>query len=391
MKIAVMGLRNYDNMGDVLIVDSVDYLVNNIAEAELVRIDMAPKRKLLRTNRAELAYLKLLDVSFHVSKKILPGTRLTYSLGYLYRDTINKLSGIEEEIKNVDGVIIACGMFKFSTQELDFVYERIVALAQKHGIPVMFDAMGVENYDSRNYRARKLKEAVNQRNVKSFTIREGKEAYEEFITSYQCNPNLSVECVGDPAYWAPEVFGLSRDMNAQYVGINLIRPSVFVNYGGVTSADDVERAYKRLLLGLMEKGVAFKLFCNGLYSDYLLGEQLVKELNLPADVLLPMPTSSCELVNQIISFRTVFAARLHAAIISYSFGIPFIGFEWTYKIRRVYEEMEMSEYLFDIKTVSAEDIMVAMKTIHMDENAANLVDHKERTKKAIERFVEQCS
>jgi polysaccharide pyruvyl transferase WcaK-like protein len=67
-------------------------------------------------------------------------------------------------------------------------------------------------------------------------------------------------------------------------------------------------------------------------QDMQFGHRLVIDLNLPPATLLPAPTTSKELISDILGFDIILAARMHAGIVSTALEVPTLGLIWSEKI-----------------------------------------------------------
>jgi polysaccharide pyruvyl transferase WcaK-like protein len=138
--------------------------------------------------------------------------------------------------------------------------------------------------------------------------------------------------VADPVLWLKEMLSGTKSVNSKLIGINLINPHNFRDYGGELSYEKVLNFYKNLITELQLKGQLFKLFSNGMSQDMQFGQRLVTDLNLPPATLLPAPTTSKELIDDILGFDIILAARMHAGIVSTALEVPTLGLIWSEKI-----------------------------------------------------------
>jgi polysaccharide pyruvyl transferase WcaK-like protein len=116
------------------------------------------------------------------------------------------------------------------------------------------------------------------------------------------------------------------------IGLNLINPNNFRDYGGELSYEKVLNFYKNLITELQLSGEGFKLFSNGMSQDMQFGQRLLTDLNLPDSALLSAPSTSKQLISNILDFDIILAARMHAGIVSTSLEVPTLGLIWSDKI-----------------------------------------------------------
>jgi polysaccharide pyruvyl transferase WcaK-like protein len=67
-------------------------------------------------------------------------------------------------------------------------------------------------------------------------------------------------------------------------------------------------------------------------QDMQFGQRLLTDLNLPTSTLLEAPTTSKELISEILNFEIILAARMHAGIVSTALEVPTLGLIWSDKI-----------------------------------------------------------
>lgn len=388
-KIAVIGMRSFDNIGDILLCDSVDWLVKKIANTEVVQLDMTPIYS-LRLHLGQKIIRWMLNFLYRGFKKFFKNSEWCWCFGYLEQVYIQRIYGIQKKTQDVDGIIMACGMLKYETQELDFIYEYLISLCEKRNISFMLDAVGVEAINTRNARARHLKAFLKKPCVKMITTREGKRGVDLLKTNYELT-NVDIRAVGDPAFWIDECYGIKKTAETGMVGIGIIRPTIFTDYGKEFEAQRLELLYKKLFNQLEKDHIKWKVFCNGLVSDYLYAEQWLEEEGIPKERLAPRPTTGEELVKQIAEFDLIMGARLHACITAYSLDIPAVGFIWTDKVRYVTQVMGNEKYFLDENNLKVEtlyDMIMSIKDNPYNYTLMQKEEWKSKTAISIKAFVE---
>jgi polysaccharide pyruvyl transferase WcaK-like protein len=357
--IAVVGMSSFDNIGDIMLCDSVKYLVKRAdAEVNVFTVDMYPiYHERVRHN---WTYQCLYRIYRNVRKKF-PRSMLCYLCGSLALKKLLNIVKFEDQLRKADAMIVACGMVKFKTQDLDFIYEIILKISAKYRIPVMLDAVGVEKYDDRYVRAKYLRKALRSPWLKMITTREGNHGLNELKNGYQIASHIDIRAVGDPAFWIDECYGIQRKQNTETIGIGIIRPSIFEDYGKNTSSHKLWNIYKELLKKLEEEHLDWRIFSNGLVSDHVQAEKLLEELSISKDKLLPRPTNGPELLEQISGFKVVMGARLHACICAYALGIPSVGFIWYDKILHHEESIHNEKNFLKEEELTADNLLRVIK------------------------------
>ncbi len=290
-------------------------------------------------------------------------------------------------IKNSDKIVLSVGMFKFATQDLSYSFDMITEIASKYNKPLLMSAMSIAKPDVNDWRYHQLVRAVNRSCVKMITSRDGESGLER-LNKYYVQHNQRTDYVGDPALWIPECYHVQKN-NGDVIGVNVIRKGIYSAYGNEMFSDDkMMNLYKEIINELEVRGHKWVLFCNGMELDYQVGEQIISELSLPKNKLLPRPNSGKELVEMISSFKAVFGARLHACITSVSLGVPVSGLLWDDKLRFFSRTMKISQFFSEInelKGCKVVDKIEAAMEYRLDVD--NIKLYKDRTLMSIKEFV----
>ncbi len=378
MKVVITGLIDYINYGDQFIARCVEYLVQQVkSDVELVELSFIYHTDSLPH--------KIMYKAFKYCQN-----KHDYPKAYKLLRTMNK-TAYENAIKDADAIIFAGGSFKYGTQLIWAYYSIIVELANKYGIPVMFDAMNVQNYKDDDWRCVCLKQHLNYPSVKMFTSRDGMAGVNRINQSYKTNSELLVFPAGDPAYWIKECYGINKDNESKKIGINLIQTKNFVNYGGSLSNDDVMIIYERLITELVNNNYEYELFTNGLQGDYKMGLELKERLNEKGIRLLDIrvPQNDRDLVEIISQYKIIVGARLHACICAYSLDIPVVGIVWDEKLLHFSEMAKIENSFFDEKSLSGYTLYESViKNMEREYDQVTKEKWKNATKETIKEFLQ---
>jgi polysaccharide pyruvyl transferase WcaK-like protein len=332
LKVGVLGLTSNSNIGDYLLAEATKYLLKQYSETlVIVDIDLDPRGPNTHPG------LKALNLKIYNAMRVLQpavfavirSKRLQYLYQYFYWHT--KLNWhYRKSLKNLDAIVFSGGGFiKFKTQGLNYLDEQILKIANKNNIPVMMSAVGIEGYDAKDIRCQMLKKSLNLPVVKVITTRDD---HQTLTGSYLARKDIVSSQVADPVLWLKEMLGQPEPAKSKLIGLNLINPHNFRDYGGELSYEKVLNFYKNLITELQQSGERFKLFSNGMSQDMQFGQRLLTDLNLPTSTLLEAPTTSKELISEILNFEIILAARMHAGIVSTALEVPTLGLIWSDKI-----------------------------------------------------------
>ena len=141
------------------------------------------------------------------------------------------------------------------------------------------------------------------------------------------------EKVADPAVWANEAYGISKDQTSKMIGVGIGRAGLFMANDINISGNEIQDLYERIVVELVNRNFAVQLFTNGLLSDNSMAEKVKKSLqDKGMQVSLRIPHKDRGLVEILSSYQAVIATRLHSCIISYSLDIPAVGLVWNDKL-----------------------------------------------------------
>lgn len=292
-------------------------------------------------------------------------------------------------LKNADGLIIAAGSFKYSTQSLWMYYSLLCECCKELEVPVMFDAMNIQRFSATDQRCKILRNHANYDCVKMISSRDGDSGVKRLRESYIDNPKIELLPVGDPALWIPECYGVLAGKPRKLIGINLIRSTIFLDYGGNVTEDRLISAYADLIKILNSKDIAWEFFTNGMKSD----EKIVIEICRKAGIdrkkhKIHIPKNDKELVEMIASYKGIVGARLHACICAYALDVPMCGFVWDEKVSGVANLAKMKKYFCTEDDLSGKKLYEKLcMSIENGYDRENREFWKQKTKASIEYFL----
>lgn len=348
-KIALAGLVNDKNLGDLVIFDSTKFLLSQASNSETYGVDISKAYR--RLPFASRLFLKFL--SFISSEEKIARLRSLLSEKFILREL--------DETNTTMIVFVGGGLVKYKYQFFWFYIYTLIKVAEKCHIPVFFNGIGVEGYDETDYRCRFLKEALNSEAVRFISVRDD---YHTLKSNYLIRKEIHTMAVADPAVFSGKAYGIEKQ-ESRVIGIGLIRSKIFPDNGIAVTKSDLVDLYVGIAKQLLSRHVEFQFFTNGLDSDRELFEEITKRLG-STDASLLVPHSARHLVEIIASFRGVIASRLHANIIAYSLDIPSVGLVWNDKLTFWGEQIGYPERFITFENFDAEAIVgLLMKSMEL--------------------------
>ncbi|WP_181469852.1 polysaccharide pyruvyl transferase family protein [Paenibacillus sp. MDMC362] len=387
-KIALVGLNNFNNMGDQIISETMQYLVqkNWDDKVETYFVDINPYDSYCKANIPfRFKCFNMIRKLESISRYFKRPDDVTYYIQY-FSWKIKLYKYYEQQLRKADAVIFSGGAFiKYHTQELNYLVDMIIRIATKQGIPVMMSGMGIEGYSPTDRRCQKLKEAINRSCVKMITTRDNLPLLNE---KYIVNKSIITALVGDPAFYIPERYQIERQRTNR-IGIGIIRSDNFIKYGINFSEEQVLNLYQEIIKELEKRKLPWTLFSNGFTSDYKFGLQLLDSLEMDHSNFLPRPRNTAEFVSMVSQFDFIVGARLHAIITAYSLDIPAIGLIWNEKLALFGTLIGKEQNFLSVTETNAQhivDIIEEKRNDYYDEKQREKL--KELTNKYIDIFID---
>ena len=393
MKISLVGLYGYDNLGDQILCDTCEYLVTSAIKnggggsVDIQHIDLMPSRNNLSSIRRFVGFFihAIRFVFIHFLRNKQPSMIIDT---LLFWETFILFSGLyRKALSQSQAVIFVGGAYlKFKGEFFQYNIRVVLNLCERKSIPVMLNGIGVEGFDSSDIRCKRLKTAINQKSVKIITTRDDLELLRsKFIQS----KNIITDLVGDSALWLKECYSVQPNKNRDnLIGLNISFLHLFQVYGLPYGVDDYVAIYKEIIAELTRKEIDFRLYTNGKKDDHGGGKLLLEKLGLDSAFLLPNAVKPKDFINQINTFSCVVPLRLHSCIVAYALGIPSVGFIWNEKVMRFAKILRMADNFQRIESLSSESLVNSIDNV--DKFSFDTERHKELkylTKKYIENFI----
>lgn len=364
MNIAICGLIKSENLGERFIADSLAWIIKDELKEKGVKetpkfiyVDIMATNDTTKDYPNEIAsrmhnlydysYLGIpVELFFDILKRIASKLDSQKINDFIYRlrHVIWRYSrnlGVRheryyrEKFKDVDSIVIdGGGLLEYSYNEYQEYLNQITLYAEKHSIPVIFNAIGrAGKFDRSDYRCKVLMEAFQRECVKYVSARDSKESVQECV-----GERFNVKLLADAAFCVNEAYNKSATPKERLIGIGLIRESAPLSYtkDGLRREDWID-LFCDIVKELSQRGYCYELFTNGLKSDYRFGLQIVSKLGISKDILVERPIEGTVLLDTISNYAGIITCRMHSSIAAFSLGIPSVILSWNDKVDKYME------------------------------------------------------
>lgn len=320
MNICILSLYKSENLGEMAYTECVRRMIENqIHEVNIHYVD-------IHGRDAEVLFKEPLIVKFlrkvrffSLEKKIRSKAEIKFLKNYYL-----------SRIKDADAVIVPGGGYIKCTPKSKFdrfyrynVYFDIMSqICESNGTGLYFNAVGHTINRNEENEIQVWKEVFSHPAIRYMSCRDE-------LAFFQKVYNPSVQQVCCSAAYIADYYGMTKDSKSNTIGIGVIRPDAFADYGINISEESLIDFYVKTIRKLKDN-YDVKIFTNGLKRDYQFGLKIAGALD-DDKLMVERPERIEELLETIASFKAVIVSRMHAAIIAYSFDIPAVCLCWNNK------------------------------------------------------------
>ena len=231
-----------------------------------------------------------------------------------------------------DAVIVAGGgVIHFKVHAYLQSISALMQLCKERGIPMIVNSVGIEEYDTGDIFFKFYRPYLNDPVIKAFTTRD---SFDSLSRDIICTPGIYTRLLPDNAILSKSLIGVGRDNNSRTIGVGIIRPNIFDDYQDVDGAPYLVRFYQKIIERLERDNRPYELFSNGTENDMLLIPLL--ENAVGRRLCVRQARGVEDLMRVVSGYKGIITARMHAAIVAYSMGIPAVALNWCRKIERFF-------------------------------------------------------
>lgn len=407
MKVALCGLIYSKNLGELMAVDSVRFLINEISREmiEFVELDIRGiyDRSPLIENTKKDKSKRTKTVAIKIARDLKRAIRtvldrhsiwIVYHLKKIKNEFIwNFCSRKRQELSyffkknfiDVDiVVVVGGGLIEWKNNEYQNSLFVLSDVAREMEKPVIINAVGcVGGYDIKDPRCRRMKAALTSESVKYISVRDHVEIMNQFLDYRQAVPQ-----VADSAVWVADAYDINKKTDSNIIGIGLIRGSIYESYGHNYKKSEMFERYQQIIQELEARGFQWKLFSNGFEVDQQIGEELLSFMGRSSEYLIPRPESVQAVLQNIAQFRGIVTYRLHSCISAYSLDVPFIAISWNNKADEFLRLIGYPERVFAFSQADAIKVVDALeKSIEDGYDAASREKIRQKSKENVRTWL----
>lgn len=264
------------------------------------------------------------------------------------------LQKAKQRVMNSDLVMLGgAPQFNYLYQYFSERSVVFLKLAKKYNKPIIFSAIGIENYNPDHPKCQTLKRALAYDCVKMVTTRDNFDDLKRIIT----NKDVTIARVADPAVMSGQVLRNYRSATSKKIGLFIIRGNAFADNGIDFTIDDAAKMWLSIINEIQSRGYDYELVTSGHYSDEQFMDLLVRKYGVKLSKCVFNMYTPEYLIQKISSYAGVISCRLHPGIISYSLKVPAVGIIWNPKVDGFYKAINHEERTISVENCSPSLIM----------------------------------
>ncbi|MDT2813650.1 polysaccharide pyruvyl transferase family protein [Vagococcus carniphilus] len=342
MKSILITFCDSQNLGDLLIVESLEKMIEKKSELSTLSFDLKDKdmkhqEKLRIKNDSEISIVKSLYLKY-LRKFIL------FDLFHFIKYKINikkyNWNNLEKKLRDTDLLIIGGGNTIFGTTHFmsstDKILE-IVKFAKSKGVKVFICSAGIGPFKSKR-QLKKLREIL---------------IYVDYVTVRDRNSLNYVKELNSKSFLTldPVIsFELFKDTyTTKYIGISIM--DIRLNKMSQNQYKEYIKNMTYLIkcLSIELPDYKFKLFSTDI-NDYQAVYEVFKQIkDINAEVVEVENINDLQKLYE--TLEIVIGARMHSLILAFSQYIPIIGFSWQPKVDGFFEMINQRDSVFNLLTL----------------------------------------
>lgn len=352
-----------NNLGDQSYVVTFRKLMEIYTEdVNLEMCDFYARAPLIATKEkakhAAVATDKIHTIRNAIFMKLPQGIKNSYFCKkYLkYRKYSNIYKYYQTKLNDADAVIIpGGGLVEYALwRDYYLLIQMLQKICNKNHINMYINSVG---YVENDYTKKWIKiwgNILNNKSVKYFSCRDNLKVFQALRPS-----SIQIPC---SACLSSDVFHLSKNENSNIIGIGLMRPDAYSDYGNDINDTYLLAYYKNTIEELFRRGYKVALFSVGVPEDHYFGEKLIEYMHNENVVLYDRPTDVQTFLHQFSTFKGIITVRTHSAYAAFSLNVPAVMIYfgrrgWSGKSNEFMQMMGVPENAICCDGVSPEELV----------------------------------
>jgi len=414
-KIAICGLIKSENLGELFIARSLEYLIKTECrnrgldeKLRFVEVDLLGRRDKIKALTGSIdkriqnyyGYSKkgVFTEYIFIGLKRFAARRKSQGLknlihrfrhfiwchGRNYRKRLYKY--YSKKIKDCAFIVVdGAGLLEYSYNEYQEPLNLLSEYAEEKGLDIVYNAIGRAGaFSEKDFGSTILKKALQSERVKYVSARDSVETVQ-----ICAGPKHKVKLLADAAFWMKETYNLPEVEERKKVGIGIIRGNSLQGYGVDFGTDDWVKLFAGIANELEARGFEYEFFTNGLPGDIKLGKKILKYMGLPDDKMVKRPTKDKQLYKTISQYQGLITCRMHSCIAAFTLAIPTVILSWNDKVVKLmettgYPERAITLENFDPKLIVERFVTALKEGIGQD----RIDDMKARALESVDDYID---
>ena len=256
-------------------------------------------------------------------------------------------------------------------------------LCKEYSVPVIFSGVGIEYFNPKNEKCRRITEAVNYDVVRQITTRDDFES----LKKMKRREDLVIGKVSDPAVFSAEIFEKFADetdfleskharnigkkdsietesmMNSDVkkIGLFVLRAGGFTANGNKLPWRKAARFWMGLIHELESRGYDYEVLTSGNFGDEAFVDRLIRDYGLDTKKAVFNVNAPEDMVGRIYGYDGIISCRLHPNICAYSAKVPALGLLWNMKVQGFYDSIGYGNRVLSVKEMEPAYVVDALE------------------------------
>ncbi|ANU22486.1 polysaccharide pyruvyl transferase family protein [Planococcus donghaensis] len=361
-RILVCGVANSGNLGDRIIAESLNYIINKADKKYVITNFDFTVGEIVESKKKATVNL----TSDKIFKKIIPNSIRYIKVSNYYRKNYILKEALTKQVSESHIIVIGGGHLLIDNYgNFPIGIYTIYKEARKNNIPIIFAFVGAKGPWS--YKARKLLgEVLNYASYISVRDNDSK----KFLISINPNIQQKIIALTDPALYVKEIYPPTQyKVGKKKIGLGIMDPNEMKRHSNISwSRTDSAIWWSKLAKELVKLNYEVNIFTNGATTDNGFVEQYIKK-NLEEIEGISFSEYLSDyrnLIKTIENQDVIVAQRLHACLPSVSYYKHTYGIMWDPKLKSIFEELGLNNYLIDCKDEVEKVVQKIEKNLNED-------------------------